>query len=197
MEIQKYKIILVGDSNVGKTSIMNSYLKKKKKYVTSTIGTEFSNIFMKEKNQEFQVWDCAGQEKYRSLVKLYYRGAKVCLFVFDLNNMNSLYSINNYWMKIVKENVEEKCVFYLIGNKNDLENKIYKEVVDELCELYNMDYIECSASKDINIKLIFEKISGLLYGEKILNIKDSFENKLVKIKNEDIKKERYNIYGYC
>ena len=197
MEIQKYKIILVGDSNVGKTSIMNSYLKKKKKYVTSTIGTEFSNIVMKEKNQEFQVWDCAGQEKYRSLVKLYYRGAKVCLFVFDLNNMNSLYSINNYWMKIVKENVEEKCVFYLIGNKNDLENKIYKEVVDELCELYNMDYIECSASKDINIKLIFEKISGLLYGEKILNIKDSFENKLVKIKNEDIKKERYNIYGYC
>ena len=195
MEIQKYKIILVGDSNVGKTSIMNSYFKKKKKYVTSTIGTEFSNIFMKEKNQEFQVWDCAGQEKYRSLVKLYYRGAKVCLFVFDLNNMNSLYNINNYWMKIVKENVEEKCVFYLIGNKNDLENKIYKDVVDELCELYNMDYIECSASKDINIKLIFEKI--LIYGEKILNIKDSFENKLVKIKNEDIKKERYNIYGYC
>ena len=68
----KYKIIIVGDSGTGKTTIMNTYLNKNDINPTSTIGTEYSNIQISKYNQELQIWDCAGQEKFRSLVKLYY-----------------------------------------------------------------------------------------------------------------------------
>ena len=78
----KYKVIIIGDSGIGKTTIMNSYLKKNNNNQTSTIGTEYSNILISKYNQELQVWDCAGQEKFKSLVKLYYRGAKACIFTF-------------------------------------------------------------------------------------------------------------------
>ena len=111
MNYNKYKVIIIGDSGIGKTTIMNSYLKKTIKNPISTIGTEYSNIKFSKYDQELQVWDCAGQEKFRSLVKLYYRGAKGCIFTFDLSSENSLNSINNYWIENVKK-MQMKTVFF-------------------------------------------------------------------------------------
>ena len=133
MNYNKYKVIIIGDSGIGKTTIMNSYLKKNTKNPKSTMGTEYSNIKFSKFEQELQVWDCAGQEKFRSLVNLYYRGAKACIFTFDLSNINSLYSINDYWLENVKKNADEKCVFLLVGNKSDLQKNTNYHIINELC----------------------------------------------------------------
>lgn len=193
MNTDKYKIILVGDSNVGKTSIMNNYCKKELETKT-TIGTEYSRVLINNLNQELQIWDCAGQEKFRSLTKLYYRNSHICLLIFDLNNVESLYNINNYWKKNVEDNVEN-CMYFLIGNKSDLEKYTDYNIINELCKLYKMDYIECSAKESININLIFNKVSSLLYANNILN------KNVIKDKNNiDLREKnniRYNLYSYC
>lgn len=205
MNYNKYKVIIIGDSGIGKTTIMNSYLKKKNNNTKSTMGTEYSNIKFSKYNQELQIWDCAGQEKFRSLVKLYYRGAKGCIFTFDLSSENSLHSINNYWIENVKKNADEECVFLLVGNKSDLNKKTNYNLINELCSKYNMDYIETSAIENINITSVFENISDVLYAKYILNKRNYYTTDLtyketIKIMNNETNDENnyltYN-YGYC
>lgn len=201
----KYKIIIVGESGIGKTTIVNTYLKKNNNNLTSTMGTEYSNILISKYNQELQLWDCAGQERFRSLVKLYYRGAKVCIFSFDLNNINSLYSINNYWIENVKNNTCEECIFILVGNKSDLEKNTDYYLIEQICSKYKMDYIESSAIKNKNINIIFETISDILHATYILNKRDYYKNNLnnnenIKISHNKTNNDdlclRYN-YSYC
>ena len=205
MNYNKYKVIIIGDSGIGKTTIMNSYLKKTIKNPISTIGTEYSNIKFSKYDQELQVWDCAGQEKFRSLVKLYYRGAKACIFTFDLSNINSLHSINDYWLENVKKNADEDCVFLLVGNKSDLTKNTNYDLINELCSKYNMDYIETSATKNINITNVFENLSDILYAKYILNKRnyhstDLNYNQNIKIINDETNNEnswlKYN-NSYC
>jgi len=197
MNYNKYKVIIIGDSGIGKTTIMNSYLKKTTKNPISTIGTEYSNIKFSKYDQELQVWDCAGQEKFRSLVKLYYRGSKGCIFTFDLSSENSLHSINNYWIENVKKNADEDCVFLLVGNKSDLNRNTNYHLINELCSKYNMDYIETSAIKNINITNIFENLSDILYAKYILNKRNYYNtdlnyNQNIKITNHETNHETNN-----
>lgn len=202
----KYKIILIGDSNVGKTSIMNNYFKKYNNLAKNTIGTEYSNIHIKKYNQEFQIWDCAGQERFRSLIKLYYRKSSVGIIVFDLNNIKTLDSVQTYWINNIKENVDDDCIFLLVGNKSDLYINTDYKIIQELCNKYNMEYLECSAKKSYNIDLIFEKISNLLNAKYILDNNNYFndynknlkkENNIKLIENNSLDLYRYNIYSFC
>lgn len=196
MNYNKYKVIIIGDSGIGKTTIMNSYLKKNTKNPKSTMGTEYSNIKFSKYEQELQVWDCAGQEKFRSLVNLYYRGAKACIFTFDLSNINSLYSINDYWLENVKKNADKECVFLLVGNKSDLQKNTDYHIINELCNKYKMDYIESSAIKNINITNIFENISEILYAKYILNKRNYYNTDLIYNENIKIVNDETNYDNY-
>ena len=208
MNYNKYKIIIIGDSSVGKTTILNTYLKKNNNNPISTIGTEYSNIIINKYNQELQIWDCAGQEKFRSLVKLYYRKAAVCIFVFDLNNINTLYTINDYWIKNVLDNIDDECNFLLIGNKSDLEKNTNYDIINKLCVKYNINYIESSAIKNKKITTIFETISDILQAKYILNKNNYCNTKLICNQNVIINNNnnnqtnqtysyfKYN-YSYC
>tara|TARA_B100000575_G_C22984654_1_gene567974 strand:- start:273 stop:893 length:621 start_codon:yes stop_codon:yes gene_type:complete len=206
MNYNKYKVILIGDSGIGKTTIMNSYLKKNNINPVATIGTEYVNIKFSKYNQDLQIWDCAGQEKFRSLVKLYYREAKACIFTFDLTRKKTLDSINNYWIKNVKDNADENCVFLLVGNKSDLEKNTNYNLINDLCKKYNMEYVETSAIKNINVTNIFSNISDILYAKYILNKKNNYiydltynQNILTINDEETNNKDKFNryIYSYC
>ena len=93
-----------------------------------------------------QIWDCAGQEKFRALTKLYYRNADLCILVSDLSQPKTLDSIQNYWIYTYIENNPKNTKFILVGNKSDLDINIDYTYIWNLCKSYNMKYIECSVN---------------------------------------------------
>ena len=106
------KVVLIGESGVGKTSIINRYtLNKFKSQQPATSGANFvtKNIIMEDENQsiKFEIWDTAGQEKFRALAKVFYKNAAVCILVFDITRKSSFDALKNYWAKEIKENAKK------------------------------------------------------------------------------------------
>ena len=115
----------MGDVSVGKTSILTRYIKDTfDQFSESTIGAAF---FTKKvtaptgENINLEIWDTAGQERYDSLLPMYYRGANIILFVFDLNNANSFSNLRTRWLDIINQS-GMNSIFFLVGNKCDLED---------------------------------------------------------------------------
>ena len=190
----KYKTIIVGDSNVGKSSILNVFLNKKIEN-KSTIGTEFASKFMEQYNFTLQIWDCAGQEKYRSLTKIYYRGTQVCIFVFDLNNPSSLDNIKTFWINNYLQSATQS-IFILVGNKSDLPITIDYNIIWDLCKTYDMKYIEASATESKNINHIFDTASQLLlkkYDSLHISYNNDYLNDSINISTTST----YNPYSCC
>jgi small GTP-binding protein len=107
---QLYKIILIGDASVGKSNILSRYLSNAFKQDTkSTVGVEFGSkkVSVNGVNIKLQIWDTAGQERYRSLAKVFYKNATVCVLVYDVTRKSSFEELKNYWVKEIKENSPE------------------------------------------------------------------------------------------
>ena len=202
---EKHKIIFVGDSSVGKTSILNTY-SKKNKIPKATLGTEFTEKYIEKHNLTLQIWDCAGQERFRALTKLYYRGAEICILVFDLTNPKSLESIENYWIPTVKNEAGESIKFVLVGNKFDLTSNIDYSTVWKLCNTHNIKFIETSATKNLYINNIFETVSQLINSKIIEDVeknKNEIHNRQLQKVNVNLitpitlPEQIYNIYSQC
>ena len=153
------------------------------------IFTQFQSFTV---NHKLQIWDCAGQEKYRALTRIYYRDVQGCVLVFSLNDVKTLYDIRDYWIKEIEDNNMINPIFILVGNKSDLSINTDYDVINDLVRNYNMKYIETSVIKDINISEIFDSMSVYLS-----------TNSLPEYNHEDIlnKQENIsyynNISGYC
>lgn len=191
-DVKNYKVILLGSSGVGKTSIMNSFSKKNVTQPTATIGTEFCLMESKKYNHRLQIWDCAGQEKYRAVTRIYYRDIQGCILVFDLSNLKSLYDIRDYWVKEVEKNNMKNPIFILVGNKSDLKINTDYDIIKDIVKYYNMKYIETSVIKNQNIVEIFDYMSDYL--SKDIMPQYNHNNILDTKKNSNY---IGNIYGYC
>ncbi len=163
-----FKIIIIGNSNVGKTSIINRFTDKefKDKHL-ATLGCDFhmKTIMINEKMIKIQIWDTAGMEKYQSITKSYYRGAQACLIVFDITNRESFESIENWienFNKFCNPNIQK--IILLIGNKCDLgiDRKISYEEAENYSRVNNLLYYETSAKDDINIHEVFHFLGSQL-----------------------------------
>jgi len=111
----KYKVILVGDTTVGKTSIINNFDNKKFQETLTQTSSVKSNIIKTlelDNNMEIKldIWDTASQELFRALIKSYYSNADGVIIVYDIKQKSSFDSIKNYWLKEVKENVRENTL---------------------------------------------------------------------------------------
>ena len=120
---KKYKIIIIGDSNVGKTALFwrfteGEFLAEKDTQVT-TIDFKMKNITLKEKPAKLYIWDTAGQEKYRSIVSTYFKGCHGVLMMFDLSSERSFKNIKEQWYDLCRTKAD-KAVIMLLGNKSDL-----------------------------------------------------------------------------
>ncbi len=107
------KVVLIGESAVGKTSIISRFTSNEFKSNTiSTSGANFvtKNLIIEGESQtvKFEIWDTAGQEKYRSLAKVFYKNAAICILVFDITRKSSFTALQNYWIKEIKENASDK-----------------------------------------------------------------------------------------
>ena len=156
-----YKIVLLGESCVGKTSIGERFVKDSfSEYQESTIGAAFltKSVEMDEDTIIFEIWDTAGQERYHSLAPMYYRGAKSAIIVFDVTDENSFKKAKK-WV----EEIQLLDIFIaLVGNKCDLEYKISKDTILEYANNNDLFFIETSAKQNTNINTLFDTIAKKL-----------------------------------
>ena len=163
------KILLIGDSEVGKTSILVKYTEHifPEDHI-STIGVEYKDKNIKKDNYNIrlQIWDTAGQERFRSITKSIYRNANGVLFIYDVTKKDTFNNIKN-WIKDL-ENFENDIKSIIIGNKIDLDDKreVNKNDLEELAKKYNMPFIETSAKNNINIEECFDLMVNEILKEK-------------------------------
>ena len=160
------KVVLLGESGVGKTSIINMFTSGKyDPDVGSSLSAQFTSKTIEFKDLKrtikFDIWDTAGQEKYRSLAKIFYKEAKVIGLCYDITNKTSFIELKNYWYEHeTKTSVDGNPIFAVIGNKNDLYER--KQVSDEEGKAFakeiNAIFQVTSAKTDSGINLLFENI---------------------------------------
>jgi len=184
---QEFRIIALGDSGVGKTSIFKRYANNKFDEDTlSTIGLAFANKELTLKNKEkvsLKLVDTGGQEKYKAITKSYYKNADGVLFVFSHNDKDSFDHIIE-WIKLFDENCNNKDIpKFLIGNKNDLKKFDEEEkIFDDFIKEHNiLRYFSTSAKANINITELFTEMAEII---------DSKTNKTGTQKNKKLNKKK-------
>lgn len=157
-----FKIILIGDSGTGKTSLINRYINNKfdSKY-QCTIGVDFlmKKITLEDQTPiKLQIWDTAGMEKYKQITSTYYRGAQGAIVVFDLTSQSSFDSVGK-WVDdfCAISNPKYHQTIYIVGNKSDLQKErvVSQEDIDTYCSLNNFKYIEASARTGHGVQKLF------------------------------------------
>ncbi|CAD8124647.1 unnamed protein product [Paramecium sonneborni] len=162
-----FKIILIGDSGVGKTNLFNRLQNKDFQYDTRpTIGVEFINRTVRQEGNliKCQIWDTAGQEKFRAITSAYYRGAKGVFVCYDVTKQGT-YESTLRWMSEIKQYGDPDIVITLVGNKIDLaEQRIVRtDEVSQFCEQNKVGYIETSALNNTNVDLAFNQMVTEIY----------------------------------
>ena len=163
-EKNQINILLVGDTNTGKTSFVKRLIFNKYDLTfVASIGVDFELKKIKYKNKIYSIrlFDTAGQERFKSITKSYFRLANAYFIFFDLSNKDSLNHIHN-WIDLIKE-YSEKSIFIILGNKDDLKKKISDEIINENLERYkDIIFIKISVSKNYNIKEAIERMIDLI-----------------------------------
>jgi len=162
------KIIILGASTVGKTTIFLRYFHQDHTQVLSTMGIDFKTKFFKfdDKKMKINYIDTAGQEKFKSISENYLKGTDGVILVFDLTNKET-FDLVTYWHECMKKNNKSNIGKILFGNKNDLEDKreVTYEEGKELANSIGCDYYEGSAMSGENIDFVMNEIAKLSYNE--------------------------------
>ena len=170
----EYKIITLGDSSVGKTSIINRFINGEFRPDSKpTLGIKHSFKILElghlnnKKKLKLSIIDTGGQEKYKALSISYFRYADVVLFIFNLNEPFSFENIQKWIDNFNENNNKSKKVIkkYLIGNKSDLEQKVEQNLIDEFAKKNIMPYKATSAKTNSQINELFQMIGEELYEE--------------------------------
>ena len=181
------KTVIIGDSGVGKTSIVNALTNKKFfQMQETTVGVDYGVKFVElsDSKIKYQIWDTGGQEKFRSITRTYYRNVDVVLLVFDLTKVSNFYSKLESWIEEVR-NLNQDAKIYLIGNKLDLDRKIPFELVTDFSQKHQLKYYECSAKEFSNIEEIFQAISNDLYFSELLKKKEDYYSNKINLVDEN------------
>ena len=161
----RLNILLLGDSSVGKTSIISQYVDGKfEENFLSTCGLDLKEkkIIINDKQYQLIIMDTSGQERYHSIAENYYKRADGIILVFDITNRNSFNSLKNSWLKDVNSHGYFPKI--VVGNKKDLENirVIKNEDIEKNKEFNEIECFETSAKTKENIETIFNKIAELI-----------------------------------
>ena len=151
------KLLILGESAVGKSCLLLRFAEGKfNESFLTTIGIDFKvrHIVIDDAKVKLQIWDTAGQEKFRTITKAYYRGANGILLVFDLTSRDSFTKIRG-WMTSINEAIGGSVDIFLVGNKCDMERTVTKEEAQAIANEYNIQYFETSAKTGLNVESTF------------------------------------------
>lgn len=173
----QFKLVLLGDSSVGKSSIVQRFVKDNFDDMReSTIGAAFSSQTIRietadgtQESVKFEIWDTAGQERYKSLAPMYYRNANAALVVYDVTQPDSLLKARN-WVDELKDKVgQSDLVIFLVGNKVDIVQEdasrraVQTDEASQYAQDQNLLFTEVSAKTGEQIKETFQQIGARLY----------------------------------
>ena len=164
----KLKLILLGDSGVGKTNLISRYISNNfDENTRATIGVEFfcKNFRINKKRTiKVEIWDTAGQERYKAITSVYYKGAKGAFIVYDITSRKTFENIDK-WIGEIKERTTDDVKLIIIGNKTDLNNEREVKSEEALIKYQDMDIplIETSALEDTNVNEAFINLIKIVY----------------------------------
>ena len=165
-EFINFKIIIVGDSGVGKSSLLKRAVQNKfDGNYAATIGFEFllMHFRVNELKLKLQIWDTCGQEMYRSLIQGFYRNTSLALIVYDVGSKKTFEGLD-VWLKDMRQHTEPDLPIFLAGNKCDLEKNVPTEDAQNFSTSNRLKYFtECSAKTGANVKEIFFEAAKYLY----------------------------------
>ena len=183
------KVILLGESGMGKTSLINAALGLDfEENMASTISSSFvtKDYIKNNKIYRLNIWDTAGQETYRALTKLFIKNSKIVLFVYSINNKLSFEGLQTYWVSMAKEILVNEAVYALVGSKSDLYNE------EQVKDSEGMEYAEKIGAKFTLASAKTNKEGFISFLEELL---DEFLSKnkggVTKDKSFEIKKEKH------
>lgn len=170
-----FKVILLGESSVGKSSILFRYTDKTfSPSFQATIGVDFriTTLALQEKILKLQLWDTAGQDRYRNIVSSYYRGTSGLILVYDITNRNSFTNLD-YWLNQCSY-PQLNCAKLLIGNKSDLTGlrQVSQNEGKELADKLGMEFLETSAKEDLGVNEAFEGLAKNMLKDKMILVKE-------------------------
>lgn len=157
-----YKIVLLGDSSVGKTSLVHRFTTDSfDPHLANTIGAAFisKEHTSKDRTIKFEIWDTAGQERYKSLTPMYYRNAKVALVCFDLSQAQDSFERARYWIEQLAILGPPDIKIKVIGNKEDLAGDVDLLMITDFCEDKSLPLVTTSAKTGNGITKLFDQIT--------------------------------------
>jgi Ras-related protein Rab-8A len=184
-----YKVLLLGNSYVGKTCILLRFSEDifKENYdVTIGLNYRIKSMTVENKPIKMQIWDTSGEEKFKAIAKNFYRGAHGVLLVYDICQKNSFLDVKSWIEQIIENADNDDIVMILCGNKcdNEKERKISREEGENLAKNYGIPFFECSAKNNININKMFETMA-----QKIFTKVGNRQSSSVKLTPNSIKKK--------
>lgn len=161
-----YKVLLIGETAVGKSSLIRSYSKPNESFTTSlmpTYGIDFVNIIttVDGVRVRLQIWDTAGQERFRTLTSMHFRGTKGILLVYDITNANSFNQLQ-YWLNAISKHELLLEEVILVGNKCDFERKTWEVDTwkgEEFARQHGLKFFETSAKTTANVQEVFQELA--------------------------------------
>ena len=199
---EKIKLMILGDSTVGKSSILSKYCKNEfyEKYI-STIGIDFQMKYININNKKIklQIWDTAGQERYRVVTKNYFNTGDGFIIIYDITNRESFNNVTN-WVEQITTLAGEGIKCILFGNKSDLssQRQVQKEEGKELAKKYNFNFYETSAKDGNNLEEGFNAITMSVMSDiKSVISKRSKSSILKKQNNKKINKNENKKENCC
>ena len=154
----KFKIMILGESKIGKTCFITRYTNNNFSgaYLT-TVGIDFQTkiITLNNKTIKLQIWDTAGQERFRNITKNYFQTSHGFIVAYDISENESIKYVKN-WLNEININAPKNVKVILIGTKCDLDRKISKEEGEKIAQENNIKFFETSAKENINVKETFE-----------------------------------------
>ncbi|XP_076331490.1 ras-related protein Rab-37-like isoform X2 [Tachypleus tridentatus] len=193
-----HKTILVGDSGVGKTSLLVQFDQGKFQTgsFSATVGIGFTNkvVPLDDTKVKLQIWDTAGQERFRSVTHAYYRDAHALLLLYDVTSKTS-FDNTRAWLGEINEYAHDDVVIMLIGNKADMkeERQVKYEDGERLASEYEVAFMETSAKSGMNVELAFQAVARELKYRKMRNPDDPKFSVTEYVKHESQK----NASGCC